>query len=152
MRLIRTCNNRKRKSDKRLSKEYLKLLGILFVFKFRGDIMNETIALLEQEWGLNYEAIKERFLDDRHLYLSCLESFTRDYGFERLEQALNNGDYDNALTQAFILKGVAANLGLNKMTFDLALLVSKLKNSQYDELKAEWNLIDSWHQKLIKLF
>ncbi len=114
--------------------------------------MNETIALLEQEWGVNYEAIKERFLDDRHLYLSCLESFARDYGFDRLDQALKVENYDQALTEAFILKGVAANLGLNKMTFDLSLMVSKLKNAQYDDLKSDWDLIDTWHQRLEKLF
>lgn len=114
--------------------------------------MNEIFTLLEQEWGLNKATTMTRFVDDEKLYLACLESYSHDYGFGKLQQALKRRDYQEAFTQAHILKGVADNLGLAKMYFDLASLTAKLKAQDEAALEEAYSKISNWHHRLQQLF
>ncbi|MEG0805604.1 MAG: Hpt domain-containing protein [Lachnospiraceae bacterium] len=85
-------------------------------------------------YGADIKGIMERLMGDEELLEKCLEQFTKDEGFEKLEQALEEQDYTQAFEHAHALKGVSGNLGLTPLYGAICRLVEALRSKTYDNI------------------
>lgn len=108
--------------------------------------MNEIIKGLKS-WGCDVDAALDRFIRDEELYISCLEKFVDDAGFEQLKICLEDKNYEEAFNQAHTLKGVAANLGLDPMSECISNMVEDLRVKKYDNMEEKMKAIDDTHMK-----
>lgn len=88
-----------------------------------------------QEWGCDIEGALERFLDDKELYVTCLQTVIEDGNFKKLGDALAEGRISDAFDYAHTLKGVFANLGLIPMYTIVELIVEPLRSGISSDLK-----------------
>ena len=77
----------------------------------------------------------ERFLDDKDLYMICLQTVISDSAFEKLGVALAEKNALEAFDYAHTLKGVFANLGLTPMLSVVVEIVEPLRNGSVDGLE-----------------
>ena len=81
------------------------------------------------------EGALERFLDDKELYVTCLQTVSDDGNFEKLGVALEEGRVADAFDYAHTLKGVFANLGLTPMYTIVEKIVEPLRSGLTSDLK-----------------
>ena len=77
------------------------------------------------------ESLEERFMDEEAFYLRFLRKLLVTQDFALLEQAVAAGDWSEALRKAHNLKGVCANLGLNKLSGSFAAIVRLLRSDGF---------------------
>jgi HPt (histidine-containing phosphotransfer) domain-containing protein len=102
--------------------------------------------LLEKlvDWGCDVEGAMDRFLDDEELYQSCLASVCEDPAFEKLGEALGEGDVLEAFEQSHSLKGILGNLGLDPMLAIAVQIVEPLRKGSVENLQPRYEaLLDS---------
>lgn len=87
-----------------------------------------------EDWGCDLEGALERFLDDKELYMSCLQTVISDTAFEKLGEALEDKLVPEAFDYAHTLKGVFANLGLTPMFVIVEQIVEPLRTGSADNL------------------
>ena len=104
--------------------------------------MDKIFSALEA-WGCDVEGALERFLDDKDLYMTCLETVITDSNFDKLGAALVEESVLDAFDYSHTLKGVFANLGLTPMFAIVETIVEPLRGgsahdlwSAYEELLA----------------
>lgn len=88
------------------------------------------MSILEKldSYGCNTKEALERVLDDKELYIICLEKFMDDDGFNRLGDFIKEKDIEKAFNEGHTLKGVSGNLGLVPLYDLLVIIVEKLRN------------------------
>ena len=93
----------------------------------------------------------ERFLDDKELYMACLETVISDSNFEKLGVALKEKSVTEAFDCAHTLKGVFANLGLTPMFSMVVNIVEPLRTGSADNLEEPYEqlLLSNEHLKSI---
>lgn len=102
-------------------------------------------------WGCDVDDAMARFLDDRELYLSCLEEVIADPAFEKLGSELRAGRAGEAFESAYSLKGVLGNMSLTPLyELDVA-LVEPLRRGEADGLLPLYGRLMSAREKLIEL-
>jgi len=87
-----------------------------------------------KKYGVDIELTLDRFLGDEDFYLECIEAFLDETIFDDLIKAINSGNYNNAFEHAHNLKGVLANLGLQKILTPTEELVEKLRENDYEDI------------------
>jgi len=72
-------------------------------------------AILDElaHWGCDVDKTLERFLNDKDLYVECLQILVDDTSLHDFEKALMNQDIKTAYEAAHTFKGVVLNLGLD---------------------------------------
>ena len=65
-----------------------------------------------REWGANVDEALVRCLNNETFYLTLVNKAMNDSGFDKLKEACESGDLDQAFDAAHSLKGVTANLAL----------------------------------------
>ncbi len=90
------------------------------------------------------EEIRERFLGDEGFYHSCLKKMVTDENFGKLGNALREPNAVDAFIYAHALKGLIANMGLQRMYGTICKLVEPLRRGEteglyplYEELLSE---------------
>ena len=111
-----------------------------------GD-MEEIFKILEA-WGCDVKGALERFLDDKDLYMICLETVIADSNFEKLGAALKEENVLEAFDCAHTLKGVFANLGLTPMFFMAETIVEPLRGGSVDNLDENYKKLLASNEKL----
>ena len=116
--------------------------------------MKEQLFSDLQELGVNMEEIMDRFMEDKELYVNCLDRFMEEKTFEDLNENLKGKDFENAFNCAHSLKGVSANLGLHQLYEAVCNLVEPLRAKQhegldglYDNIMAEKSKIEAVMEK-----
>ncbi len=94
--------------------------------------MSDKIEKL-REWGCDVEDARKRLLEDDGFYRTCLDIFTGDESFEKLDASMDNQYYKEAFEAAHTLKGVSGNLGLTPLYEALCLLVEALRGDRCKE-------------------
>ena len=84
-------------------------------------------------WGCDIEDAMKRVLGDDGFYRTCLEIFTGDESFEKLDASMDNQYYKEAFEAAHTLKGVSGNLGLTPLYEALCLLVEALRAGRFSD-------------------
>lgn len=69
--------------------------------------------------GVNLEETLERFVDNEELYLRCLGKLLQDTNYNGMFEAIDSKDASAAFDAAHALKGVTANLGLNRLYLEM---------------------------------
>lgn len=82
--------------------------------------------LLEQK-GFDVDGTMRRFLNNEALYMKCLKKFLNDTSFEKLKEAYEQGNCEEAFKCAHTMKGFVSNLGINEMYHLLIPMVEKLR-------------------------
>ena len=80
------------------------------------DLQRERLEGL----GVDIEETLERFVENEALFFRCLNKLEDDKNYTLLCEAIEEGtDAHKAFDAAHALKGVSANLGLNKLFIEL---------------------------------
>ncbi len=83
--------------------------------------------------GCNTDEALERFVGDEELYLTCLDEMLADAQLDKLGEALEAGDCDNAFHYAHYLKGVYGNMGITQAYRDCAEMTEVLRRNDLGE-------------------
>ena len=84
------------------------------------------------EMGVDYQVTLPRFVDSEEFYIAMLKKFLEDDNQKKLNECLENGNYEEAFTAAHTLKGVSGNLGLGILNDYIVPLTEELRNPPYD--------------------
>lgn len=87
-----------------------------------------------RSWGCDIDDAMTRFLDDEDFYITCLYTMVQDTAYEKLGEALKNGDSKEAFEQAHTLKGVLSNMGLTPIYEIVVRLVEPLRAGNSENL------------------
>lgn len=85
--------------------------------------------------GVNLDVTLERFVGNEGLYFTCLRKFTADENYSNMKKAIKDSNVTDAFEYAHALKGVAANLGLDMLFEQMAVIteVFRAKSLDYSE-------------------
>lgn len=98
------------------------------------------------------EALEERFMGSKTLYIRFLRKLLISEDFVKLQQAIKIKNTEEVLRLAHNLKGVCSNLALEKLTSDFAAVVNLLRqdNFTYDQLDKLIREVQSeWEKTLL---
>ncbi|MBQ1193202.1 MAG: TetR family transcriptional regulator [Lachnospiraceae bacterium] len=101
----------------------------------------DSLWSMLKEKGVNVDKALERMKGNKDAYKSFLQEFFEDPDFESLEEAIRDGDAKNAFDYAHGLKGMAANLGLDKIHGELSVLVEILRRGSLDGAKEAYDAV-----------
>lgn len=104
---------------------------------------------LYEKNGSDYEKVLHRFCGDEHMLLNFVVSFTGDPVFQQLETAMEAKNFPNIESHAHALKGVAANLGFDRLYAACSDMVSHVRQGQYDAAMQEYPKLRQAYQSLV---
>lgn len=84
--------------------------------------------------GISVEESIERFSSSEALYEKYLIRFISDDNFNNAIKAVNEDDYENAMIYLHTLKGVAANMGMKKLSVLSDEIVVMIRKGQNEDL------------------
>lgn len=108
----------------------------------------EMIFQALEEWGCDIEGAMDRFLDDKELYMTCLQTVITDDNFVKLGSALDEQNVPQAFDYAHTLKGVFANLGLTPMYAIVENIVEPLRAGYGSNLEVPYEDLLASNEKL----
>ena len=113
--------------------------------------MNQEIKAALKAAGVNIEEALSRLMNNEVLLKRLLLKFKEDKNFTELEQAVLEKRYEDAFHCAHTLKGVAGNLGLEKlMNADIA-VVEKLRCQNSEGLEEELNKVREAYTQVMEI-
>lgn len=92
-----------------------------------------------EQWGCDIKGAMSRFLDDKELYLTCLDTVVVDRAFEKLGMALVEENVKEAFDSAHTLKGVFANMGLTPLLRIVECIVEPLREGCIEDLMPDYH-------------
>lgn len=109
-----------------------------------------------EEYGANYQATMERFMNNEGMYLRLLDMLFQDDNLAKLGAALDAGELDRAFEAGHTLKGVAGNMGLEPLFSALGEIVEPLRAGEeredypamYERVQAEFKRVEAFRDKL----
>ena len=99
--------------------------------------MNQEIKEALAAAGVNMEEALNRLMNNEMLLKRLLLKFKDDKNLAGLEQAVAEKSYEDAFHCAHTLKGVAGNLGMEKIMNADVVVVEKMSSYNYDVLEAD---------------
>lgn len=116
---------------------------------------NEWLQQLADLGGVDLNATLNRFMDNESLYEKFLTKFPEDTSFKKLKECLETGNMADAFVYAHTLKGVAGNMGFQKMSDILVPLTEELRSGEtgrvgerMQQLTAQYELLCDWIGRL----
>ena len=110
------------------------ILVIMFWITKEGRQLGMDLEKLYGTIGSDYHAVCERFCGHERLIEKFVRSFVGDMTFCNLAAAAERFDYLEIERQAHTLKGVAGNLGFDRLYRACDILVSSIRFGQLDEV------------------
>ena len=101
-----------------------------------------------ETWGCNVQEALERFVDDKDLYVTCMNLFVEDTSFEALGVAIQSKNYDAAFEAAHTLKGVAGNVSAGPLFQTIGSLADKLRVNNYAGVDVDYKKIMDYKSSL----
>ena len=68
-----------------------------------------------EAYGADYHSTMARFMGNEAMYIKFLDMLFKDDNLEKLGEALEKQDYEEAFSAAHTLKGVVGNMGLTPL-------------------------------------
>jgi len=100
---------------------------------------------MEREEYVNIDDALKRVRGNTTMYCRLLKLFLASEDFDKIENALANGDLKTASESAHAIKGIAGNLSLIKLQDESAALMTKLRENELDPV-----LLESYRDALTK--
>ena len=82
--------------------------------------------------GVDLEETLERFVDNEELYLRCLGKLLQDKNYNGMFEAISAKNASAAFDAAHALKGVTANLGLNRLYLEMKEITEVFRSGSLD--------------------
>lgn len=92
----------------------------------------ESIWALLKEQGVNVDKALERMKGNKEAYKSFLKEFFEDPDFEALQESIDAQNVKDAFDYAHGLKGMAGNLGLDRVHGKISILVEILRKGSLE--------------------
>ena len=89
-----------------------------------------------QEYGANTKEGMSRCMDNEAFYFRLINMAVEDAGFDRLKEAVENGNMDAAFEAAHALKGMLGNLALTPMSAPASEMTELLRAHQEADYNA----------------
>lgn len=103
----------------------------------------EKILSLEKV-GVDYNLVMERFLDNSDVYLKFVKKFSNNKDYNSFLKNIQICDYKKAADEIHNIKGIAGNLGFEKLFNICEKVYSYLNANNYDEL---YELLEELNKK-----
>lgn len=113
--------------------------------------MNQEIKEALQAAGVNMEGAMKRLMNNEGLYERLLVKFQSDGNYAGLQKALEEERYEDAFHCAHTLKGVAGNLGMDKLMNADIVVVEKLRAGNYDGVKQDMEAVKEAYEQLMEI-
>lgn len=85
--------------------------------------------------GENYNEVLGRLMKEERI-VKYVVKFAADKSYDSLKKSISDGNYPEAFRAAHTLKGVAQNLGFEKLYLASSRLTEKLRNKEYGDKDA----------------
>lgn len=103
------------------------------------------------EVGMNKEETLRRFMNMDHMLIKFLKKFPDDSNYEMLENGVKNKDLDNVEIAAHTLKGISANLGLDRLKELAQVMVNGVRSDKTENLEEEFAAFSEEYRKTCSL-
>ncbi|MCI8484547.1 MAG: Hpt domain-containing protein [Lachnospiraceae bacterium] len=113
--------------------------------------MNQEIKEQLSAAGMNVEGALERLMNNEMLLERLLIKFKADTNFAGLEKALGENKYEEAFHFAHTLKGVAGNLGMEKLMDADSLVVERLRRQDYEGMEADMAALQEAYTQIMEI-
>jgi len=100
--------------------------------------------------GTNYEIILERFCNDEGMLGTFVMSFPGDPTYQRLTKAVEELEYGEVENQAHALKGVAANLGFDKLQAACSDMVLSVRKNKYESIGENYKAVKNEYENVVR--
>ncbi len=80
-----------------------------------------------EAYGADYHSTMARFMGNEAMYMKFLDMLFKDDNLEKLGEALEKQDYEEAFSAAHTLKGVVGNMGLTPLFHAVCAVVEPLR-------------------------
>lgn len=100
--------------------------------------MDLNVILELQAAGVDTEGALRRFGGNSEMYERFLKKFLTDRTFSQVTEAFAQGDREAALRYIHTLKGVTANLGMDKLFAISAKMVDQIRADHYEEAAGDY--------------
>lgn len=110
-----------------------------------------------EQTGVDVTTAVKRFMGNEALYTKFLLKFQQDESFSKIEQFVKEKNAEETFKAAHTLKGVAANLGLDRITKDASDIVemfrgkSEFSDADPDLLAATMEHLRTTYDALMKI-
>ena len=99
--------------------------------------------------GVNLEETLERFVDNEDLYMRCLNKLLDDKNYAGMHDAINSNDATMAFDYAHALKGVSANLGLDKLYSEMKVITEVFRAGSMNYDKENLSRLEAAYEEVI---
>lgn len=101
--------------------------------------------------GTEYSGIIERFYNNEQLILKVVLAFAKDDTYQKLSDAVNaaQANYEDIEKCAHTLKGVAANLGFERLCAASAELVMCVRENRYEAVSGNFDRVTEEYEAVI---
>ena len=86
-----------------------------------------------EAYGADYHSTMARFMGNEAMYMKFLDMLFKDDNLEKLGEALEKQDYEEAFSAAHTLKGVVGNMGLTPLFNAVCAIVESLRKREVPE-------------------
>lgn len=108
--------------------------------------LNSILAL--RAAGVDTDGALRRFSGNSALYERFLKKFLTDKTFMQITEAFAAGDREGALTATHTLKGVTANLGLDKLFAISTEMVDQIRADQFEDAAGKYPELKAAYEEI----
>ncbi len=107
-----------------------------------------TIKEMYQEIGSDYEKLTARLPEK--LLPRLVKKYAEDKNFDLLTESVEKEDYEQAFTAAHTLKGMAMNLGFDRLADASSAMTEELRANSYGKIKELYLSVKEAHEQVIE--
>ncbi len=108
-----------------------------------------TVQEMYEALGSDYSALKARLASEK-LIKKLLVKYPNDKNFGQLEEGMAEKDYDKCFAAAHTIKGVASNLGFDRLFTVSAKLSDSLKVKNYEGVEEMFADVKAAQEEVLK--
>lgn len=101
--------------------------------------------------GVDTEGALRRFSGNSALYEKFLKKFLTDSTFSEIKKAFEEENRENALMATHTLKGVTANLGMDKMFHISSSMVDYIRADRFDEAARVYPELEKAYREICRI-
>ncbi|GHU44174.1 hypothetical protein FACS1894111_11010 [Clostridia bacterium] len=113
--------------------------------------MMEDLKPVLEGLGIDVDGALKRMMGSEALFLRLMKKFASDTSYEKLKEAIEKQDYEEAYRAAHTLKGASGNLGLNPIMVTAGRISDKLKNNDSGTLEADFAELTKVHGEIFEV-
>ena len=113
-------------------------------------VMESEIKVLLEQNDFDVDGTMRRFLNNEALYIKCMKKFLDDQSYQKLKNAYEAGNCQDAFAAAHTMKGFVSNLGINSIYNVLKPMVEKLRAGDM-QIGEEMQILDELYIKVCEI-